>query len=82
MGDPYVFGPEVSDDGRAAAAGFLEDEARALSRAYHAHGDQLAALEAEAAADRHRAEGRRLTAGGWLRGILGLGLGPYDLGPP
>jgi len=81
MSDPYVFGPEVSPEGRAAAARFLETEARALGRAYHAHGDQLAALEAEAAADRHQAEGHRLTAGAWLRAVIRLGFGPWSAGP-
>jgi hypothetical protein len=52
--------PEVSAEGRAAAAGFLEDQARALGRAYQARGDQLSALEAEAAADQHQADRRRL----------------------
>lgn len=75
--DPVVFGPEVSPEGQAAAAGYLADEARALGRAYHAHGDQLAAAEAEAAAERHQAEAHRLTAGEWSRTVRRfLGLGP------
>jgi hypothetical protein len=75
--DPYVFGPEVSDEGQAAAAGYLEAEARALGRAYRAHGDQLAAAEAEAVADQHQADRHQLTAGEWSRSIRRfLGLGP------
>lgn len=65
--------PEVSPEGRAAAHGFLEDQARAIGRAYHARGDHMAALEAEAAADQHQADRHRLTAGEWLRGLLRLG---------
>lgn len=46
-------------DPYARAHAFLADEAEALARAYRGHGDQLAALQAEAAAEHHRAEARR-----------------------
>lgn len=75
--DPCVFGPEVSDEGQAHAAEYLEAEARALARGYRAHGDQLAAAEAEARADQHQHQAHRLTAGEWSRTVRRfLGLGP------
>jgi hypothetical protein len=67
--DRFVFGPEVSAEGQAAAAGYLEAEALALARGYLGHGDQLAAAEAEAVADRHQADRHRLTAGEWWRSV-------------
>lgn len=48
MPDPYVFGPDAAADRIGHAASRAELEAAAYARAYLAHGDQLAALEAEA----------------------------------
>ena len=61
--DPYVFGRRPARGYRARAR-----EADAYARAYLGHGDQLAALEAEAARDARRP----LTAGEWIRSLARL----------
>lgn len=74
MPDPLVFGP----DGRSRChcghpwCQYCHPSAETYRRAYLAHGDQLGALEAEAARD-----SAPLTAAGWLRGLLRMGLGPW-----
>lgn len=86
MPDPLVFGPGrpgchcghpwcryCDPEAAEAAAAMRHAEAAAIARAYHAHGDQLGALEAEAARD-----SAPLTAAGWLRALLRMGLGPWS----
>jgi hypothetical protein len=71
--------------GAEAVARMLADhraEADAWRRAYLGHGDQLGALEAEAARDEMQAlASRPLSAGEWLRGLARL-FGPWTDDPP